>query len=156
MEQELFTLPEHLSSPPAFSGVRVTLSLVLCVCFVDRCLSYFFWSFFVCSLSSSIYGFCRGRDRMIVGFTLYMIKFVSNLRQVGRFPRVFRFPPDLHDLTEILLKVALKHHNTNPISILYCFVSIMQQVEIRHFLSCKMRFSTLKIVHANIPVIGSA
>ena len=156
MEQELFTFPQHLSSPPVFSGVRVTRSLVLWVCFVDRCLSYFFWPFFVCSLSSSIYGFCRGRDRMIVGFTLYMIKFVSNLRQVGRFPRVFRFPPDLHDLTEILLKVALKHHNTNPISILYCFVSIMQQVEIRHFLSCKMRFSTLKIVHANIPVIGSA
>jgi hypothetical protein len=29
---------EHLSSPPVFSGVRVTRSLVLCVCFVDRCL----------------------------------------------------------------------------------------------------------------------
>ena len=28
---------------PVFSGVRVTWSLVLCVCFVDRCLS--FWSF---------------------------------------------------------------------------------------------------------------
>ena len=26
-----------------FSGVRVTRSLVLCVCFVDRCLSFFFW-----------------------------------------------------------------------------------------------------------------
>ena len=40
MEQELLTLPEHLSSPLAFSGVRVTRSLVLCVCFVDRCLSF--------------------------------------------------------------------------------------------------------------------
>jgi hypothetical protein len=28
---------EHLSSPPAFSGVRVTRYLVLCLCFVDRC-----------------------------------------------------------------------------------------------------------------------
>ena len=28
---------EHLSSPPVFSGVRVTRSLVLCVYFVDRC-----------------------------------------------------------------------------------------------------------------------
>ena len=27
---------------PGFSGVRVTRSLVLCVCFVDRCLSFFF------------------------------------------------------------------------------------------------------------------
>ena len=31
--------PRDLSSPPVFSGVRVTLPLVLCVCFVDRCLS---------------------------------------------------------------------------------------------------------------------
>ena len=31
VEQELITLPEHLSSPPDFSGVRVTRSLVLCV-----------------------------------------------------------------------------------------------------------------------------
>ena len=43
VEQELLTLPEHLSSPPVFSGVCVTQSLVLCVCFVDRCLSFFFW-----------------------------------------------------------------------------------------------------------------
>ena len=32
VEQELRTLPEHLSSPPVFSGVRVTRSLVLYVC----------------------------------------------------------------------------------------------------------------------------
>jgi hypothetical protein len=35
-------LPEPLSSPPVFSGVRITPSSVLCVCFVDPCLS--FWS----------------------------------------------------------------------------------------------------------------
>jgi hypothetical protein len=29
MEQELLTFPEHLSSQPAFSGVRVTRYLVL-------------------------------------------------------------------------------------------------------------------------------
>ena len=39
-EQELLTLPEQLSSLPVFSGFRVTLSLVLWVCFVDRCLSF--------------------------------------------------------------------------------------------------------------------
>jgi hypothetical protein len=32
-----------LSSPLVFSWVRVTLSLVLCVCFVDRCLYFIFW-----------------------------------------------------------------------------------------------------------------
>jgi hypothetical protein len=30
------TLPEHLSSPPIFSGVRVTRSLVLYLWFVDH------------------------------------------------------------------------------------------------------------------------
>ena len=40
VEQKMLTLPEHLSLLPIFSGVRVTLSLVLCACFVDRCLSF--------------------------------------------------------------------------------------------------------------------
>jgi hypothetical protein len=40
MEQDVPTLPEHLRSPPDFSGVRVTRSLVLYACFVDRSLSF--------------------------------------------------------------------------------------------------------------------
>ena len=40
---------EHLSSPPAFSGVRVTRSLDSYVCFVYRCLS--FCNFFTIVLS---------------------------------------------------------------------------------------------------------
>jgi len=39
VEQELLTLQKHLSSTPIFSCVHVTRSSVLCVCFVDRCLS---------------------------------------------------------------------------------------------------------------------
>ena len=42
VEQELLTLQEHLSSPPVFSGVRVTRSLVCCVIF---CRSLFGLSF---------------------------------------------------------------------------------------------------------------
>ena len=58
VEQELITLPGHLSSPLNFSGVRVTRSLVLCVCFVDRCLSFCPFSFGHCVVcSSSIYRF---------------------------------------------------------------------------------------------------
>ena len=76
----------------------------------------------------------RGRDRMVVEFTTtyaisayhwcweiesrsgggaqhYVIKFVSDLRQVGGFLWVLRFPPwnktERHDITEILLKVVL-------------------------------------------------
>jgi ABC-type maltose transport system permease subunit len=53
VEQELLTLPEHLSSYPGFSGVRVTWSLVLCVCFVDHCLSFCPFSFGYCVVCSS-------------------------------------------------------------------------------------------------------
>ena len=46
--QELFILPEQPSSPPGFSRIRVTRSLVLRVCFVDGCLSSHFFSFGHC------------------------------------------------------------------------------------------------------------
>ena len=52
VEHELPILPEHPSSPPVFSGVRVTRSLVLCVCFVDRCLS--FCPFFLLAIELSV------------------------------------------------------------------------------------------------------
>ena len=40
VEQDLLTLPEHMSSASVLTGVRVTRSLDLYVCFVDRCLSF--------------------------------------------------------------------------------------------------------------------
>ena len=55
LDQELITLPEHLSSAPVYRGVRVTRSLVLYVCFVDLCLSFcnfFCWP--LCCLSFDI------------------------------------------------------------------------------------------------------
>ena len=56
--QELITLPEHMSSPPGFSGFPFTRSLVLFVCFVDRCLSFCTFSVGHCVVcSSSIYDF---------------------------------------------------------------------------------------------------
>jgi len=42
VEQELLTLPaQHLRSRSVVSGVRVARSLVLCVMFVDHCLTFF-------------------------------------------------------------------------------------------------------------------
>ena len=61
VEQEMPTLPENLSSPPVFSGVRVTPSLVLYVCFVDRCLSFCTFSFGYCVVCSSIYGIRKSK-----------------------------------------------------------------------------------------------
>jgi len=48
VEQELRTLQDQQSSPPVFSGVRITQSLVLFVVYC-RSLSFFFWS--LCCLS---------------------------------------------------------------------------------------------------------
>ena len=88
----------------------------------------------------------RGRDRMVVGFTTtyaisayhhwcefesrsgrgvqhYVIKFVSELRQVGGFLRVLRFSStnktDRHDITEILLKMAWNTIKPKPIKLSY-------------------------------------
>ena len=50
VEQELHTLPEHLGSPPVFSRVRITRSLDLNLCFVDRCLFFCTFSRPLCFL----------------------------------------------------------------------------------------------------------
>ena len=56
VNQELLTIPEHMCSPPGFSGLCVTRSLV--VCFVDSCFSFLFFPFGHCVVCpSSIYGF---------------------------------------------------------------------------------------------------
>jgi hypothetical protein len=87
VEQELPTLPEHLSSPPVFSEVHVARSLVFCVCFVDRCLSLFPFSLAIV--------LC-----VLLWFTDsdYLPLASSNspcqwLRQVGGFLWVLKFPP---------------------------------------------------------------
>jgi hypothetical protein len=70
VEQELPTLPEHLSSPPVYSGVRFTRSLVLYVCFVDHCLSFCTFSFGHCVVCSSSFGHCVVCSSSIYGFLL--------------------------------------------------------------------------------------
>jgi hypothetical protein len=57
VEQELLTLSKNMSSPPVHSGVRVTRSLILFLCLVDRCLSFCPFSFGHCVVCPSIYGF---------------------------------------------------------------------------------------------------
>ena len=49
VEQEMLTLPEHLSSPPVFSVVRVAQSLVFCLVFCV--LLFVLVSFFIYCLS---------------------------------------------------------------------------------------------------------
>jgi hypothetical protein len=98
----------------------------------------------------------RGRDRMVVGFTTtnaistyhhwccefesrsgrgvqhYEIKFVSDLRQNGVFLRVLLFPPpiklDCHDITEILLKVALNTIKQTNKQVIFVTQSLIYRV----------------------------
>ena len=50
----------------------------------------------------------------------YVIKFISDLRQVVGFLRVLRFPPPIKlDATEILLKVALTTLTLTPVCMSY-------------------------------------
>ena len=54
----------------------------------------------------------------------YVMKFVSDLRQVGGFLRVLRFPPPIKLTDMILLKRLfesdVKHHKPKPTSYLLC------------------------------------
>jgi len=62
---------------------------------------------------TSNYLCCEFESRLVEVSSIqhYVIMFVSDLRQVGGFLRIFGFPPtiktDIHDITEILLKVSL-------------------------------------------------
>jgi hypothetical protein len=63
---------------PLFSGVRVTRSLAVCVCFVDRCLSLFFWSLWILitplvSSNSSCCSFYCYRERTKCPMIFYWI-----------------------------------------------------------------------------------
>ena len=51
VEKGLLILSGHLRSSPVLSGVRFTRSLVLCVCFVNGCLSFCPFSFGHCIFS---------------------------------------------------------------------------------------------------------
>jgi hypothetical protein len=76
------TLPEHPSSPPVLSGVRVTRSLVLYVCFVDRCLSFCTFSFGHCVVCSFLTDFV----------CLYTYEFWPSLCKIARSSVILLLP----------------------------------------------------------------
>ena len=92
--EELFTLPEHLSSPPVFSWVRVALSLVFCVVFCRSLFFVFFcpFSFGHCVVCpSSNYGCIFGIFKLFLILKLqYKIVYLNPLFCIGsnRWPSV--------------------------------------------------------------------
>jgi hypothetical protein len=58
----------------------------------------------------------ESRSGEVYSIQHYVIKFVSDLWQIGGFLLVLLFPPnktDSHDITDLLLKVALSTKKTN-------------------------------------------
>ena len=76
VEQKLPILP---ISPPIFSRIRVTRSLVFCVCFVDRCLSFCPFSFDHCVVCSSIYGFWLPLQTLLINRDKRDVRFRLNV-----------------------------------------------------------------------------
>jgi hypothetical protein len=86
-----------------FSGIRVTRSLVLCVCFIDRCLSFCTLSFDHCVVcSSSIYVFwlhlwylqttlktSRNTTKLIVNVQRFRISWVAWFRTFIWYTKAF-------------------------------------------------------------------
>jgi hypothetical protein len=68
-------IPEHLSSHLHFSEVRVTRSLVLYVCFLDRCLS--FCAFFLLAIVLSVLLLFTNYDCPFGIFKLFLINNAS-------------------------------------------------------------------------------
>ena len=89
VEQELLTIPEHLSSLPVFNGVGVTRSVVLCVFFVHRFVLFLLtsmlsvllrignydcpWGIFVLFLSRK----CGIHKQVSVSFTHYIQYYIK-------------------------------------------------------------------------------
>ena len=68
--------PSGIGNISSFSGVRVIRSLVLCVCFLDRCLSFCPFSFVHCVVcSSSIYRFWVSSISSSFGYCLVPLFF---------------------------------------------------------------------------------
>jgi hypothetical protein len=82
VEQELLTLLKHLG------GVRITRSLILKVCFVDRCLSFCTFSFGHCVVCPSFFDLrilitlLVSSNSSLIELTFYStVSFMSHLKQ---------------------------------------------------------------------------
>jgi hypothetical protein len=123
VEQKLLTIPRRLSSSPVFSGVRVTRSLVLCVYFVDRCLSlcpFFFWplcclSFFLLAIVLSV-----------------LFRFTDSDYTFGIFKLFLQLPMQswnaYHETVNPVLSVSMFHLHFNTARWLTNLIKISQQL----------------------------
>ena len=92
-------LLEPLISTPSFSGVSVTRPLVVCVCFVDRCLSFCTFYFGHCVVCySSIYGFWLS------------VWYLQILLAVGRINRIYFILVHRYTYLSYLILICWKNY----------------------------------------------
>ena len=143
VDKELLTLPKHLSSPPSFSGDRATRSLVLCVCFVDRRLS--FCPFLVIVLSvllrftDSDYPFIIFKLFLSLSEQIICFRRKANIKNVPHFRIrkgnvVKETPNTIH---------ALQDQIIGPLSCLIPYPTRSRLCAFRHALSCIIRVMTI-------------
>ena len=87
---EYIPVMPHYLRKKRFNGVRVTRSLVLCVCFVDRCLSSFFYP--LCCLCSSRGYLLSPSGRVVVilrtifhhvGYTFCILQWLNHNKHIS-------------------------------------------------------------------------
>jgi hypothetical protein len=71
---------------------------------------------------------CEFKSRSGRGVQHYVMKFVSDLRQVGGFPRVLPFPPLIKPqrYSWNIFESGVKHHNPNPLNKTYLMIRIQR------------------------------
>ena len=134
VQQELFTLPEHLRSPSVLSGVRFARSLVLRVFFWDRCFTFLFLLAFVLFIllrytdfyclplvsSNSSYVVCLWLCILCCAFVLFFLvlcvsvasfSVLSSLIDPSIFSDVYILPEDnvVEDSVVIDLRILTTH-----------------------------------------------
>jgi hypothetical protein len=112
-------IPRHLSSPPVFSRVLATRCLVLSVCFMDLCLSFWPLSFGHCDVcSSTIYGFWlplltdRRNDYLLHRTSSYENRCVGDIRLTDS--RVLIFLTGISQIHFLVVTVHVLYLNFHP------------------------------------------
>ena len=99
-------------TPILFRTSTKTCSFVHICTGISSCIKISYVLIFSVSITSNVVGSNPAHGE-VYSIQYYEMKFVSDLRQVGEFPRVFRFPQPWKKT-----ECGVKYHNTNPVLLL--------------------------------------
>jgi hypothetical protein len=89
----------------------------------------------------------------------YVIKFVSDLQQVGGFLRVLQFPPPKNWLPRYnwnIVESGIKHRNPNPVFLNWCYsiTMVLVWIRLREEQKYRVRVTVFNATFNNISVIS--